>query len=136
MTVLFSPSQQVGPKHAVCEDAKGLSELHQFAHQDFGVVGIPVLGAVTIGQFVLEGGAARFGLTVAGLATASGRSSVSLLAAKSITSITKRFFGSRIPFLQKMCPSHIKHLQDIRFSEYDRLKTSKFKLKIYIYLNT
>jgi hypothetical protein len=37
-----------------------------FAHQDFRVVGIPVLGAVTLGQFVLEGGAARFGLTGCG----------------------------------------------------------------------
>ncbi len=56
MPVLFS--RQVGPKHADCEDAKGPSEWHQFAHQDFGVVGIHVLGAVTLGQFVLEGGAA------------------------------------------------------------------------------
>ncbi len=56
MPVLFS--RQLGPKHADCDDAKGLSEWHQFAHQDFGVVGISVLGAETLGQFVLEGGAA------------------------------------------------------------------------------
>ncbi len=56
MPVLFS--RQVGPNHADCEDAKGLSEWHEFAHKDFGVVGIPV--PVMLRQFVLEGGAARF----------------------------------------------------------------------------
>ncbi len=58
MPVLFS--RQVGPKHAdsSCGDAKGLSEWHKFAHQEFRAVGIPVLGAVTLGQVVLEGGAA------------------------------------------------------------------------------
>ncbi len=60
MPVLFS--RQVGP----LEDAKGLSEWYLFAHKDFRVVRIPVLGALTLCQFVLEGGAARFGLSGAG----------------------------------------------------------------------
>jgi hypothetical protein len=120
MPLLFS--QQVGPKHADCEDAKGISEWHELAHQEFGVVGIPVLGAVTLGQVVLEGAAARFGF----MGVATGRSFVSLMAAKSMTSITRSFLGSRKPFLQRMCPSHIKHWQDIRFAENDCLKTSNF----------
>ncbi len=53
MPVFFS--QQVGPKHADCEDAKGLSEWPHFTHQDLGVIGIPVLGAVMLGLLVLEG---------------------------------------------------------------------------------
>ena len=64
MPVLFS--RQVGPKQADCQDAEGLSEWHLFAHKGLIVVGIPVLGAETLRQFVLERGAARFGLTVAG----------------------------------------------------------------------
>ncbi len=64
MPVLFS--RQVGPKHADCESAEALSEWHLFAHRRFGVVAIPVLGAKTRRQFVLERGAARFGLTGAG----------------------------------------------------------------------
>jgi hypothetical protein len=67
MHVLFKFSRQIGPKHADCEDSKGLSRWHLFAHKRFRVVGIPVLGAVTlqVRQFVLEGGAAGLGLTCA-----------------------------------------------------------------------
>jgi hypothetical protein len=42
------------------------SERHVFAHKESGIVRIPVFGAVTLGQLVLEGGAARFGLTCSG----------------------------------------------------------------------
>jgi hypothetical protein len=49
---------QAGPKQADCHDAKGLSEGHEFAHKQFGVVGVPVLGAEAPGQLVLQSHAA------------------------------------------------------------------------------
>ena len=61
MSVLFG--RQAGPKHANCNDPIRLSEWHLFAHQRFSIVGVSVLGAETLGQFVLVRVTARFGFS-------------------------------------------------------------------------
>ena len=45
---------QVRSKEADCHDSEGLSEWHLFAHMRLKLAGIPVLGAETLRQFVLE----------------------------------------------------------------------------------
>ena len=42
-------------KPADCHDVVRLSEGHEFAHQGFCIVGVPVLGAEPPGQLVLKG---------------------------------------------------------------------------------
>jgi hypothetical protein len=82
--------QQAGPKHADCHDAIRPSEGHVFAHQRFCIVGVTVLGAEKLDQFVLAFPDPGLGRRM---------SSVSLMPAKSIQSMTPIYLGSRIPFL-------------------------------------
>jgi hypothetical protein len=131
MPVLFS--RQVGPKHADCKDAKGLSEWHLFAQKDFRVVGISVLEAVTLRQFVLEGGEASFGLAWAGachwqvIGIAHGSQKCRKM------STTGSFLGSRIPFLQIFCTARLSKPYKARHKICRMMNEYK---NIYFYIKT